>query len=280
MNTEDRVKALEDELKVLKNELKAVLLDMREQYLNIQDPFNFSGVSIPIGAQSVASGELKDKQEEPEVTGSGDDSGSIIAETGSSAVLTPTSDISGGAKGKKTDMPYQRVEESEHQNIKLVDVGVSRRLGANHKSSTDSELGIWQDDEFEEEEQEEQQPRPAVSRSRRKANRGLADGGSKAGIVVIAGLTHWLDQATAKLGKERTEALVEMSSAMGRLSPELKDALVRMARLSHHEANGQLANASDYLSLLAQLDNLIGGAKLQENGLLSILSMMKENHSG
>ena len=87
-------------------------------------------------------------------------------------------------------------------------------------------------------------------------------------------------KTTAKLGKQRTEALIEMASASGRLSFDLKEALIRIARLSHHESNGQLPAAGDYLSLLAQLDNLLGGAKQQENALLSILSMMKENNSG
>ena len=39
MDVNQRVKVLEDEVKVLKAELKSVLLDIREQYLNNQNPF-------------------------------------------------------------------------------------------------------------------------------------------------------------------------------------------------------------------------------------------------
>ena len=42
MNAEQRIKVLEEDLKVLKNEVKAMLLDIREQYLGLQNPFNLS----------------------------------------------------------------------------------------------------------------------------------------------------------------------------------------------------------------------------------------------
>src|SRR4030042_3071118 len=40
MKDEQRIQVLEDEVKILKNEVKAVLLDLREQYMNMQNPFN------------------------------------------------------------------------------------------------------------------------------------------------------------------------------------------------------------------------------------------------
>ena len=54
MNDEQRIRVLEEELKVLKNEIKSVLLDLREQYLNIQNPFNTSmapNVAASVGPQ-------------------------------------------------------------------------------------------------------------------------------------------------------------------------------------------------------------------------------------
>jgi len=46
MNPEQRVKVLEEEVSVLKNEIKAVLLDIREHYLNYQNPFAHGGASL------------------------------------------------------------------------------------------------------------------------------------------------------------------------------------------------------------------------------------------
>jgi hypothetical protein len=41
-NPNDKIARLENEIKVLKNEVQAVLLDLRESYLNMQNPFNVS----------------------------------------------------------------------------------------------------------------------------------------------------------------------------------------------------------------------------------------------
>lgn len=45
MNSDQRIEVVEKELKVLKNEIKAVLLDIREHYLNYQNPFAHGGAS-------------------------------------------------------------------------------------------------------------------------------------------------------------------------------------------------------------------------------------------
>lgn len=47
----DKITKLENEIKVLKNEVQAVLLDLRESYLNMENPFNTA--SNPAAAQSI-----------------------------------------------------------------------------------------------------------------------------------------------------------------------------------------------------------------------------------
>lgn len=47
----DKVAKLENEIKVLKNEVQAVLLDLRESYLNMENPFN--PVANPTAAQPI-----------------------------------------------------------------------------------------------------------------------------------------------------------------------------------------------------------------------------------
>ena len=42
-DVQHRVTDVENEIKVLKNEIKAVLLDIREQYLNAENPFALAG---------------------------------------------------------------------------------------------------------------------------------------------------------------------------------------------------------------------------------------------
>jgi hypothetical protein len=47
-NPNDKITRLENEIKVLKNEVQAVLLDLRESYLNMQNPFNNSASPAPV----------------------------------------------------------------------------------------------------------------------------------------------------------------------------------------------------------------------------------------
>ena len=57
MNEEQRIKLMEEELKILKNEVKTILLDIREQYLNIQNPFNFNNTGTPPAGANPDSGD-------------------------------------------------------------------------------------------------------------------------------------------------------------------------------------------------------------------------------
>jgi len=115
----------------------------------------------------------------------------------------------------------------------------------------------------------------------KKKSNNMVISGTRADLVIIAGLTQWVDQVVGKLGKDRAEALVEMSTAMGRIPDNIKDVLIRMIRISRYESTSlQSPTATDYLATLAQLESLMGGEQIQDNALLSILSMMKESNRG
>ena len=53
MEISETVKRLDDEVKVIKNEIQAVLLDIREVYLNRENPFN-PEVTTPVITQTTA----------------------------------------------------------------------------------------------------------------------------------------------------------------------------------------------------------------------------------
>lgn len=99
-------------------------------------------------------------------------------------------------------------------------------------------------------------------------------------IVIIAGLTQWVEQATSLLGKERAEALIEIAYAMHHVPAEIRDTLVKLIRLSPRKiATDKAVSAKDYLAILAQLDNLLANEH-HETTLLSILTMTKEAPDG
>jgi hypothetical protein len=270
MKDDQRIKVLEEELKVLKNEVHAVLLDLREQYLNLQNPFNQSFVPS-------AGSQIKGMQEENAEIEATAEVNEVNAPTD---VKTEENQIHllqspKPSKEENKSKPKAQAEAAESQMRDKADAESYRALSRRDKTC------LWPRSETDGEEIfEEPLPKSAPFNKRQKEQEFIAQSG-KVDLVVIAGLTQWLDQTTAKLGKERTEVLVEISFAMGRLSKNLKDTLIRMIRLSHHEsASGQSINASDYLAILAQLDNLLSGSKQQDNALLSILSMMKDARNG
>ncbi len=114
--------------------------------------------------------------------------------------------------------------------------------------------------------------RPAESIKRNHQADQFSNGGN-VDLVVIAALTQWADQATAMLGKDRAEALVEIAHAMRRFPVEVKDVLVKLIRLSPHQStNGKIVSTKEYLGVLAQLNNLLASGR-SEDALLSILSM-------
>jgi hypothetical protein len=305
MNEEQRIKLLEEELKILKNEVKTILLDIREQYLNIQNPFNFNMVANtpPPGA----SPEVKEKEplvaEEMELPqddlltppameaddlsfgkpftdlssradlpgmGSMEDFPGASPSGGPGAGPGPSAEMQPGAGMQDEEEPPQKNKSSRNKKKK------EEEMDLEEDSDTD-------DDESEDDEPEEKPVLKMASPKngkKKSANNNIFSVGSRADLVIIAGLTQWVDQSTAKLGKDRTEALVEMSTAMGRIPEKMKDVLIRMIRISRYETNGQTPTATDYLAILAQLESLISGSKMEDSALMSVLSMMKESGRG
>ncbi|MBN1376351.1 MAG: hypothetical protein JXA01_09360 [Dehalococcoidia bacterium] len=308
MNEEQRIKLMEEELKILKNEVKTILLDIREQYLNIQNPFNFNMVANtpPAGA----SPEQKEKRREipPDEIDLAGDTALASADTDmADAVLSfdkPFADLSGQPDIETPGMapagfmnedpgpglstgPGPSVEMPGLGDMASEDEAEDEQPQKNKKLRGKKKGGVAIEEELdsEEEEIEEQDilinTRAFLPKNGKKKGTATLIRGTRSDLVVIAGLTQWVDQATGKLGKDRTEALVEMSNAMGRIPDNIKDVLIRMVRISRYESNStQSPTATDYLATLAQLESLMSGEQIQDNALLSVLSMMKESTHG
>ncbi len=306
MNDEQRIRVLEEELKVLKNEIKSVLLDLREQYLNIQNPFNASmapNIAASVGPQpekpaikapvkqvvEEAEEAVAEEPEEPAVPEADnifedEGPGSAPFDFGNSPDL-PGFNNGGGDFGSSPSLPDDLFAGagSAPSFGAGPGPGAAPSLAAGPGPAAGPALAEHVDDEEYEEEDEVPQvvvqaSRGAGRKKKEKEKEPVPGSGNvKYDLVVVAGLTQWIDQSTARLGKERAEALVEMSYTMGRLPENLKDVLIKMVRITKNESNGHNVTASDYLAILAQLENLLGKSEIQDNALLSLISMMKES---
>ena len=298
MNEEQRIKLMEEELKILKNEVKTILLDIREQYLNIQNPFNFNMV-----ANTPPAGANPDQKEK--VTQAPPEELDLAGDTALSSVDTDLADA-GLSFGKPfadlSDMPGMAPagfgieapgagpsfgagpssEMSGSDGFSAEDEEEQPQKSKNSRGKKKDEVD--EDEDSDEDEDILKNTKPVTPKNGKNKKKGpsIVISGTRADLVVIAGLTQWVDHAAGKLGKDRTESLVEMSNAMGRIPDNIKDVLIRMIRISRYESNSeQSPTATDYLATLAQLESLMdGGEQMKDNQLLSILSMMKESNRG
>jgi hypothetical protein len=77
MATDEKVTQLENEMKVLKNEVQSVLLDLRDRYLETENPFNtpeprMTSQQVIVGTQATAPAsppeDVHDDKDEPDMT--------------------------------------------------------------------------------------------------------------------------------------------------------------------------------------------------------------------
>ncbi len=104
-----------------------------------------------------------------------------------------------------------------------------------------------------------------------KARKATAGPEGKADLATIAGLVQWVTESTGRLGRERTNVILDTSEMMGHLPPDIKEILGKFISLTPDGCSGEVATR-DYLISLIELDSLLGKGNKSEIALLSILS--------
>jgi len=224
MDVNERLKVLEGEVKVLKAELKSVLLDIREQYLNNQNPFTNSG-----------------RTPEQERQDGNRDRADVILPT----VVVHESVIE---RDRDSRHPERDIEEDATESP------------SNGRKSSTATLSS---------------PALNESSSSREPSLCYQAGDShpvRLDMAVIAGLTEWVDKTVRHIGKQRTGAIVEGLHCIGRLPGGMKDFLVRFVQLSPDSEPERQLKARDYLTVLSQLEGLLGQSGKPELSLLTLLN--------
>ncbi len=235
----DKVSRLENEIKVLKNEVQAVLLDLRESYLNMQNPFQT--VAGPAAIQPI-----------------------VIQER------APASE-------PRQEIPRDRsrMEESDAKGLapeEKPDQGGALKTGGNSRSEYDGIAGPEV---------------PAAPLEIKTASRGhsgsiagaakpAADmiNNSKLDLATVAGLTAWVEDSCQKIGRERSEAILDISTAMGYLTEEIRPILLKLIALSPPPASETPVGTRGYVDSLIRLNGLLSKENRDESAflLLSLLS--------
>ena len=257
MEQDEKITQLEDEIKVLKSELQSVLLDIRESYLNRENPFNPEVTAIPI-------------------------SPAIAISSGGGGGQVPQA-AAGGAQAAAEGVITDNDEQKEAPEIGDMDDAVTTRQKKREEGEVETEETDADDESVNEQETDAgKKPAPkevtGVRQSEAKVVSGSVSEGSTFGsngrvdLATIAGLTQWIADTVKRLGRERTEAILDIAEIVGHMTPQLKNILVKFVNRTPDEFNGNNVTTRDYITSFIELESLLGlNSKSEEIALLSIL---------
>lgn len=253
MELNERVNKLEDEAKIIKNEVQAVLLDIREAYLNRENPFN-PEVSSPT-LHSVA------------------------------ATISGPSALNSGSQPAPRHNPERDVREDDSSGEDRPDAdkpAPSRHSPAaptaETKVATASEKPATE--EVSAAERSEEHVEVIGMHEMRPGGHGLNRKNGKPNMATIAALTHWVGGAVAVMGRARTETVLDFAEITGHLPADLKALLVKFVGRApengggngNGNGNGHSLKPRDLVSAVVELEGLLGmNSKTDEITLLTMV---------
>ncbi|MDD5288580.1 MAG: hypothetical protein PHY28_05655 [Dehalococcoidales bacterium] len=245
MELTETVKRLDDEVKVIKNEIQAVLLDIRETYLNRENPFN-PEVSAPTISSVVAA--------------------SMMGMGGGGQASAPRKEKPQEEKGEKEeDVTSSKISKTEETSMKNEPTDRSEPEG----ESMTTEDKIAQ--EGVKERAWGSELKPALPNVSPNGHNGHNVSNGKINLSIIAEMAQWVNEAVRKLGYDKTETILDVAEIVGHLKPELKTILVKFAKRVPAQEIAESPSTRDYIGLLVKLEGLLGmNSKSDEIGLLSI----------
>ena len=245
MELKERVDRLDDEVKVLKNEVQTVLLDIRESYLNRENPFN-PDVSSPTLHSVVA------------------------AMSGPSTFAGD----SGGNGNQHRGHDEDKYDSPEPENaIERDEPGTKKAPPRNTASpvkaaAPDEEEANEEVNEAPSSEEEPEMPQMQIQKN--STHGGNDNHNGKSDLEKIAGLVKWANEAVNIMGQPRTETVLDFAELTGHLPPELKNTLVKLINRvpagiagngngnNNNNGNGHSPAAHQLVLSLIELEGLLG----------------------
>ncbi len=260
MELNDRVTQLEDEIKILKNEVQAVLLDLRESYLNQDNPFNQNTPQIISSPPIIINQPPPAAKEEPdEVVPVADSESKLTAVEEMVPEPEPTIEPELAGEPEATEEPELAAEPEPVDEPALGD-----EPEPDHKPESIASTQTAQ-------EEVKRVWRPATELEPYfKSGETSCGLNGKIDLATISGLTEWVAEAVKRFGHERTEAILDITEMMGHMAPELKDILVKFINPISGEFSDRVTT-QDFLSSLMELGGLLGKDNKSEIALLYML---------
>lgn len=287
MELTDKVTQLEDEIKILKNEIQAILLDLRESYLNSENPISRELPPLPEQHIVVSSPQQQSAPLPPEAAGivasapqqsgppqpeaAGDEEPEDV-QAGQPESKPPAAD-----EPPNAPEPARQAAPAPEPLYEPAPKSPTPGPGLTAGSAPVFEPAAVATDETAREEVTRAW-RPMTETEVRGAfgGNGGNDGGHDGGhsrqidLATISSLADWVFGVVKRLGSERAESILDISEMVGFIEPELKGVLTKFIHPDPGENEGK-AMTRDYLTSLRELDSILGKATKFEIALLSIL---------
>lgn len=244
MELNEKVTQLEDEIKILKNEVQAVLLDLRESYLNLENPV--SREMAPLPEQHIVVSAPATQQPQPTGNGPHEAGPEGLAGSEPSVADEPT----------HTPEPATEQQPRPEPGLKSEPEPVSGPVVvATDETAHEEVMRAW---------------RPAKEFEMKFESGGNGGHNGQIDLATISSLADWVADVVKRLGSERAQSILDISEMVGFLDLELKDVLTRFIYATPGEHEGKVTTR-DYLTSLKELDSILGKATKFEIALLSIL---------
>jgi hypothetical protein len=265
VETSDKITQLENEIKVLKNEVQAVLLDIRENVLNAENPFT---AQKPVVTSQV----VIDRQVQAPAPAPAPVSESKVAPAPTAAAapapapvpVQPVQEEKPAKSVKAKETNTQDYNEPEHNHN-----GNGRKpadmfeMEHNHNGNGRKPQEYNREDYRQPDQAETDLPRFEICQGRQ--DRRQPD------LVAYASLACWVEDSTRRLGKERTQALLEISEVAGFLPADVKEILARLTNIKSTE-HSYKPTARDYFDSLVKLSAVFGNNNDYNAALLLVLA--------
>ena len=269
LETSDKITQLENEIKVLKNEVQAVLLDIRENVLNVENPFN-SQRNNNTSSQIIIDRQVQTNAPQPAAPAAAAAPAPTAAPP---ATATPAPAPAAAPiqalppqepKPAQTTRPTE-TRANEHYETEQRNYGRKpmEQNEMEHKNNGRRQTETAREDANLMDDYEMERPRFELCASR--TVKGQPD------LVAYAGLACLVEDTAKRLGKERTQALLEIAEVAGFLPPEVKAILTKLTTIKSNE-NSYKPSARDYFDSLAKIAALFGNNSDYNAALLMILS--------
>jgi hypothetical protein len=250
LETSDKITQLENEIKVLKNEVQAVLLDIRENVLNAENPFT---APKPVTTSQV----VIDRQVQTPAPPPPSETKSVPvlpAQEQKPVNTAPVKEIH-ASDNNETEHNHNGhngrnaadIFEMEHENN-----------GRKPQNNNHNQADYRETEQFDIE-------MPRFENCESRADRRQPD------LVAYASLACWVEDSTRRLGKERTQALLEISAVSGFLPPDVKEILTKLTNIKVTE-HAYKPSARDYFDSLVKLSAVFGNNNDYNAALLLVLS--------